>query len=960
MCKKCQINRRQFVETIGVLTAATLLIFVIIISSACARRVESVMLPVGLTCGYVANPLGIDNTEPLLGWQFAPVYNAEQMAYRVMVAENEDGLRKNTGDMWDSGKVPSSKSQNVRYGGKPLRSGQYYYWKVQVWDNDGKISEWSNPAFWSMGILSEQEWEGQWISSRFAEVSPEKSYKSHWDNKPDYVAMDTAAVYLRKPFDAVDNIKRATAFICGLGYYELYINGGKIGDRVMDPVFTDYQKQVCYAAYDVTTSLKKGKNTVGVILGNGFYNQPAEDLFAMDDAPWKTPPKLLVNIVIEYKSGKKQVIVSDETWKWSTGEIVFNCIRGGETIDHTQSQKDWDIASFDDSGWQEVTVVSAPVGILKAQNMPPMKINESIRPVKITQPKEGIYLVDFGKNITGWVALTTQGKNGQIVKCDYNEALNSDGTLNVKYSTSHTKGRFQQEIFILDGNGEETFEPRFTYHGFRYVQLQGLTKPLQTGDVIAKSVHTALDTTGYFACSDERFNWLQAAVQRTALNSIHSMPAEEPTREKMGWTFDAGVLMETYLYNFDAITTYIKSMRDFMDGRDPRGHIASIVPTNGWVFFPEEGLAYECCYDPWWGGSIYTIVEHLYVHTGNTDIIAEAFDAMKEYVDFVATTTATLPTTYLHKLEGHATGAIGEEDFVYWQIGDWLDQFHGTRVTPVVQTSTAAYYWMNERLSCYARILGKDDISAQYAANAKRIRDRFNASFLNRKTGWYAENSQTAQALPLYLNMVPSDMIDKVEERLLDAIVANDGHISAGFIGSNPVLEYLSRNGHEELAFRMVAQRESPGWLQMVKGPNSTLGENLNAKGYGTGHHPYGAHIGFWLYKYLGGIRPTILNPGYKEFIIEPMFVPEMDYISVKTKSLYGEIVSSWKREGSQINLELVIPGNTQVTLLLPPYKQMEISVGKDAVTLPNNISHKGTKIGVDLKSGIYRIKIIN
>jgi alpha-L-rhamnosidase len=422
------------------------------------------------------------------------------------------------------------------------------------------------------------------------------------------------------------------------------------------------------------------------------------------------------------------------------------------------------------------------------------------------------------------------------------------------------------------------------------------------------------------------------------------MPAEEPTREKMGWTFDAGVLMETYLYNFDAINTYKKSMQDFIDGREPTGNIATIVPSNGWGFFNPEGpdaLEGGCCLDPWWGGAIYMIVDNLYTHTGDTAILAHAFDALKGYIDFVASTA--------------------RDDKVYWQLGDWLDLYHGRnpRVTPVVLTSTAGYYWMNERLSVYARILGKDTVSEQYAAHAKRICDKYNADFLNRETGWYAENSQTAQALPLFLGMVPFDMQNKVQECLLTAIAANDGHITAGFIGANPVLEYLSHSGHNDLAFRMVAQPESPGWLHMVKDINSTTGENLNAKGYGSGHHPYGAHIGFWLFKYLGGIRPNHHKPGFKEFYIEPMFVSGMEYISVKTNSLYGEIVSSWKREAGQIVLDLVIPGNTLATLLLPTsVSKMELFVNGNinGIThvFPDNIA---TKPSIALESGKYKIK---
>ena len=894
--------------------------------------------PEGLTCGYATDPLGIDAVTPLLGWRLPPVQDAMQSAYRILVAESEDNLRNNTGDEWDSGKVTSSQSQNVRYRGKPLLSGHYYYWKVQVWNRDGRMSGWSQPACWSMGLLSEKEWAGMWISNRYAEVSTEKSYMPTWGNCPDYMATDTAAVYLRKVIDVASKIERATVFICGLGYYELYINSKKIGDRVMDPVFTDYQQQVCYATYDVTKPLKKGKNSIGVILGNGFYNLPTKDLFGNEIAPWKTPPKLLANIIIEYKSGEKQVIATDESWKWSTGEIVFNCIRAGETIDHTQRQKDWNLASFDDTDWQGVITVPAPAGRLTAQQMPGMKVNESIHPVKITQPVAGTYLVDFGKNITGWVALDITGKKGQTISCDYNEALKNDGTLDTNYSASHTQGRFQREIFILNGDGKETFEPRFTYHGFRYVQLQGLTQPLQLSDITAKSVHTALDTTGFFACSDEHFNRLQAAVQRTVLNSVHSMPAEEPTREKMGWTFDAGTLIETYLYNFDAITTYKKMLQDFMDGREPSGNIASIVPTTGWNFFPPAGQPFDCCYDPWWGGASYMIADNLFVHTGDTAILAFAFDVLKGYVDFVASTA--------------------KDDLVSWQLGDWLELNHGRpdRLTPEIQTSTAGYYWMNERLSAYAGLLGKDALSAQYAANAKRICDKFNAAFLDRETGWYAKNSQTAQALPLFLGMVPTEMKEKVEKCLLEAIEWNDGHISAGFIGANPVLEYLSRNGYMDLVFKMVAQPESPGWLHMVKDANSTMGENLNVKGYGSGHHPYGAHIGFWLFKYLGGILAE--KPGFQEFIIEPAFVREMDYITVKTKSLYGEIVSSWKREGEQINLDLVVPGNTYATLYLPStVSKLEISAdGNEAKTVVNE-GVKGDKMRLQLESGSYRVQ---
>ncbi|MRG45459.1 Bacterial alpha-L-rhamnosidase [Chitinophaga sp. SYP-B3965] len=883
-----------------------------------------------LTCEYLTDPLGIDQLRPSLGWQLSsPGKGLMQSAYQVLVASSRELLDKNTGDVWNSGKVLSAQSQHIRYAGPALQAGKYYYWKVKVWNGQTKNAKWSSNALWSMGLLSEKDWQGQWISGKYAAVSSKRASMDTWGKNEGYTSPDTAAMYFRKSFIQDRQLKKATAYVSGLGYYELYMNGHKISNRVMDPAFTDYQVQVNYITHDVTRNIKKGQNTIGVILGNGFYNTPTADLFQMQLANWKTPPKVIVNLRLEYTDGQTVVIATDTSWKWHTGEIVYNSIRSGETIDHRATEHNWNNVPFNDAHWLSAITVPPPTGKLTTQYIPPMRVNEVIKPERITEPKKGTYLVDFGKNITGWVSLHTKGVKGQQVDCWYNEALTKDSTLNKKYSASHTKGRFQQEIFILNGEGKEYFEPRFTYHGFRYVQLEGLSAPPSLNDIQAKSVHTSLDTTGYFSSSSTSYNHLQKAIQRTLLNSIHGMPAEEPTREKMGWTLDAWVTMESYLYNFDAINAYKKSLQDYIDAQEPSGHIASIVPTNGWAYLTPAGTPVYFD-DPWWGGTIFLITDQLFEFTGDTAIIAHAFPALKRYLDFISTTA--------------------KNDLVYWSLGDWLDLTHknGPGLTPVAQTSTAGYYWMSKRLSVFANLIGEKNIAAQYAVQAENIKDKFNAAFLDSSTGWYAKNSQTAQALPLYLDMVPAAYKQKVEARLMDAIAGNNDHVSAGFIGVLPLLNYLSTYGHMNTAYKMVSQKESPGWLQMVKDEKSTLGENLNNKGYGTGHHPYGAHIGSWLFKYLGGIRPDKEHPGFQQFIISPQFMQDLDGVTLQTQSLYGKMVASWKRTGNTIQLDITIPGNTTAKIILPPGMKPDQLNG--AKILEGNILSAG--------SGNYRFTI--
>lgn len=905
--------------------------------------------PVGLTCDYIEEPVGMGNRSPLLGWRTdTDKPGWLQGAYRVLVSSNKDLLEEDRGDIWDSGIVREGRSQNIKYCGIPLLPCCDYYWKVKVWDTDGAESDWSQVSSWRTGLFDEFDWKGEWISSRFAEILPHRRYKSNRRaGHENWFMEDSAAVYMRKQIEVASLVRKATAFICGLGYYELYINGRKVGDRIMDPLFTDYDKRVIYAAYDVTDFLEERSNAIGIILGNGWYSSPTRDVFGMHDVNWHTPPKVRLNIVVEYESGEREVIATDRTWKWGHGEIVYNSIRSGETIDHTRTVHGWNKVGFCDSLWHPVCRVPAPLGRLTADPMPPMRVIRELPAERITETSPGVYLVDFGENLTGWVEARVHGSRGQVIELQFNEVLKADGSLDTQNSTWHTRGRYQTGLLILDGQGQETFEPRFTYHGFRYMQIRGLTYEPSLEDFTAKCVHTDMASTGSFHSSMPKLNELNAAVRRTLLNSVHGLPGEEPTREKMGWTLDAAVVMESYLYNFDAINTYKKSLRDFQDSQSPAGHIPSTVPSAGWGYIHEDGNL-DYWDDPWWGGSIFLLADNLYLFTGDTGVLESAFPSLKAYVDFMSSTA--------------------KDYIITWSLGDWLDLNEDTtsqasNLTPVAQTSTAGYYWMSRKLAEYAEILGYDQRLADYYRTlSEKIKDRFNEEFLDPETGIYAEKSQTAQALPLALGLVPETMKTKVEQRLFDAIDLRDGHISAGFIGGNFTMDYLPDSGHFDVAYRMLTQPESPGWLHMVQSERSTMSESINQNGPGSGHHPYGAYIGFWLYKYLGGIRPDKTKPGFREFIIEPGLESGLTEVSVSCRSLYGEIVSAWDKSDGRETLTIQVPANTVAELILPPEE-----IGKNprvnGIRLKNIpsitvIPSNDGKVHYSVGSGVYEFEL--
>ncbi len=589
-----------------------------------------------LRCEYLANPLGLDSPKPRLSWVIESDLRGErQTAYQVDVATNPQLLESGRPDLWDSGKVASDRSIQVEYDGKTLGSRIRCWWRVRIWDKNGNPSSWSQTAFWSMGLLQPGDWRGQWVGAGELGTA---------DANP--------AVLLRREISLKRKPVRATVYICGLGYYELYLNGRRTSDHVLDPGFTDYTRRVLYVTYDVTAQLAAGPNALGVILGNGWYHSPTPDLFGFEKAPWKSWPKLLMNLDLEYPDGSRQTLASDSAWKWSTGPITFNSIRGGETYDARRELPGWDRPGYDESDWKPAVVSIAPAGHLSAQVMPPMRITEIVPAIRITEPKPGVYIYDLGVNLTGWARFEANGRPGDKIRLDFNELLLPDGTLDLKNSHSHTFGRFQTGELILGNDGHGMFEPRFTYHGFRYVQITGLTRRPALADLTGRWVHTDWSTAGEFSCSNPQINLLQKAVRRTLDNACHSIPGEEATREKMGWTQDGLNTMESAIYNFDAASVYSKYLQDMIDAQQPNGHVPCIVPTDGWCKTLAGGAPPDYS-DPWWGGTLPYVAWKLYEYYGDRRVLEQAYDPMRRWADYLTGTA--------------------HDHLVDWSLGDWQE-----------------------------------------------------------------------------------------------------------------------------------------------------------------------------------------------------------------------------------------------------------------------------------------------
>jgi alpha-L-rhamnosidase len=801
--------------------------------------------PGNLRCEYLRDPLGIDVRQPRFAWVLDHSERAQkQSAYQVLVATGPALLEQDKGDQWDSGKVESGDSTQVVFGGKPLESGHAYYWKVRYWDKDGNPSPYSKPAQFEMGLLAPEEWKGQWIGG---------------------------ANQLRTEFQLPDAVARARAYICGLGYYELRINGEKVGRNVLDPAFTTFDKRVLYSTYDVTRRLRRGANAVGVMLGEGWYKSRA----------------LLFQMNIELANGKRLAIMSTPEWKGHAGPIVSDSVYDGEIYDATLETPGWDSPGFDDAGWTASRAVKAPGGVLSAEMMPPIRVVDTLLPRSLSSPHPGMYVYDMGQNFSGWVQLRVQGARGARVKLRFAEEIYGNGMIN-RENLEAAKSR---DIYTLRGDpGGEVFEPHFTYHGFRYVEVTGFPGTPGLDSVRGRVVHSAVEPVGDFAASKPILNQIQHLIRWGQSTNLHSIPTDcDQRNERQGWMGDAQVTAEEAMLNFDMAAFYTNFIRDMRDVQGADGTITDTVPHR----YGQRPA------DPAWGTAYPLITWYMYQQYGDRRILEENYEGLKKYVDFL-----------------HSQAPDNVLSYSYY--GDWVSIVK----TPGALVSDFYYCWDVQILAKIAQLLGKSADAHAYTQLATEIQEAFNREFYDPKTGNYANGTQTANTLPLYLDIVPKEARGSVAGNLTNDIVyGHDTHVTTGFIGVKYLLPLLTRMGRNDLAYELATQTTYPSWGYMVENGATTLWElweNKTGPAMNSHNHPMFGSVGAWFYQALAGIDNQSGSVGYEHILIQPRIVRDLTWASGTVRTVRGTVSSSWTHAPGAVTLQVEIPVNSDAQVVLP------------------------------------------
>ncbi len=695
------------------------------------------------------------------------------------------------------------------------------------------------------------------------------------------------APLFRREFRLDLPVRTARLRICGLGFYELRINGKKVGDHVLDPVVTQYDRRVRYVTYDVAAHLQPGANAIGVMLGNGWYNCHTAEVWHFDKANWRDYPKLWMDLRIEGENGENREISTGPEWKVGDGPIRFDGLRNGETYDARLERPGWDRPGFDDAGWVGARITAGPGGILEEQTSPPCKVMETIAPVSVREIRPGVAVYDLGVNIAGWAQLRVEGEAGREIVLRYGERLKDNGEVDQAHIAIFIKsGECQTDRYICKGGGMETWEPRFTYHGFQYVQVEGYQGSPSMEMIRARVVHTAFDSVGAFECSAQQVNRLQECTRRAYLGNFVGIPTDCPHREKNGWTGDAQIAAETGLMNFAAASSYRQWLQTLADTQRPSGQLPGIAPSAGWGYNWGSG--------PAWDAALVLIPGYIHLYTGDDGAIRDQYDAIRRYLDFCATMA-----------DGHIL-AFG--------LGDWCAP-NSKHMPSAALTSTAYYHVFARETARYARILGHDHQAAEYGALADAIRQAFNARFY-RGDGRYDNGSTTAQGCALYQSLVEDGERGLVVQRLVEAVEASGVTSDFGILGAKYVPRALADNGHMDLAFRQLIQPEFPGWVHWLKQGATTLWESWD--GRASRNHIMFGDISAWCFHYLAGIRPDAEQPGFRHVRIQPHFVRGLDWVKAAHYSPRGPIRIQWQRTGDGIALEVNLPPGSAGTVILP------------------------------------------
>lgn len=890
----------------------------------------------GLRCEYLNNPIGIDVKNPRLSWQlqiFDP--GSMQAAYEIRAAKEMSAVKEGTRLLWNTGKISSDTSTQVVYGGPDLYSRQRVYWQVRVWDNHGHVSPWSEPAYWEVGLLTTAEWDASWITSGFNEniLRPDPS------------------PYFRKGFNLGKKIRSARLYVTSLGLYQVLLNGRKVGDRLFTPGFTSYNKRLQYQTYDVTQQVSGGSNAIGVILGDGWYR---------GHLGWQKNNRnrygdksaLLLQLEITYRDGTKQSIVSDGSWKVNTGGIRSSDIYEGETFDARKVLTDWTMPHFDDGRWPSVQLLEHSKDILVASSSEPVKKIQEIRPVSIIITPEGDTVLDMGQNMVGWVRLKVQGRRGDTVILRFAEVLDKKGN----FYTANLRSAKAADRYILKGEGEEVYEPHFTFHGFQYVKVQGYPGKLDLKDITGIVIHSAMEPAGSFECSDPMINQLWHNIIWSQKDNFLDIPTDCPQRdERLGWTGDINVFSPTAAYNYNVAAFLSKWLQDLAADQLEDGAVPDVVPD---ILNLRKGQGvggrHTAAASTGWADAAVTIPWNLYLYYGDKRILEEQYASMAAWV------------SYMKDQAGEKLLWTGGEHY-----GDWLSFSSNSRSYPGAYTdkdfiATAYFAHAADLLSKIARVLGKDKEAEKYRTLFKNIKRAFNKEYVT-PAGRVMSNTQTAYAMAIEFDLLPEDKVAPAAEYLAED-VSHFKHITTGFLGTPLINPVLSETGYDSLAYMLLQRKEYPSWLYPITRGATTIWERWDGiKPDGSfqnpamnsfNHYAYGA-IGYWLYTVVAGIKPDPEHPGFRHFVLAPQPGGGLTYAKASYKSMYGKIISDWKIKDGNMIYTVQIPPNSTAQITLPQVGDSRVYINNEDIKdygSGRSVKRNGNKLSFNIGSGNYKL----
>ncbi len=880
---------------------------------------------VRLRTEYKENPIGIDVREPRLSWQLLSVRRgALQAAYQIQVDSSPAGFRRRDCCLWDTGKIASGRSIQVVYAGPATASHTRYYWRVRVWDSEGEVSAWSEAAFWEMGLLEPEDWQARWITP-------------DWDKD---TARPQPAPMLRRSFTVKGSVRQARVYVTSHGLYSMELNGRPVGDQVLTPGWTSYNKRIQYQTYDVTESLRSGENVVGVTLGDGWYRgflgyQHERNLYGDRLA-------LLLQIRIDYDDGDVETVGSDSNWKASTGPILSSDIYMGETYDARLEKTGWSAPGFDDRNWSAVRPIEAPEARLVAPAGPPVRRMEELTPVGILHTPAGETVVDFGQNMVGWVRLKVKGPAGTTITLQHAEVLDQKGNL----YTENLRSAKQEIRYTLKGGGEEVYEPHFTFQGFRYVAVEGFPGTPTRDAFRGIVVRSDMERTGTWESSDTRLNQLQHNIVWGQKGNFVDVPTDCPQRdERLGWTGDAQVFARTAAFNMDVASFYTKWLRDLAADQAADGRVPVVIPN---ILGPDSSSS-------GWSDVSVIIPWTVYLTYGDTRILDVQYPSMKAWVEYV---------------RGQANDYLWNTGF---HFGDWLAFATDRSDYPGATTgkdliATAYFAYSTRLLSKAAAVLGKADEAREYAELFRKIKAAFNREFVT-PNGRVGENTQTAYALALQFDLLPEGLREQAGHRLVADIRSHDTHLTTGFLGTPYLCHVLSATGHLDTAYALLTQETYPSWLYPVKAGATTIWERWDGiKPDGTfqdpgmnsfNHYAYGA-IGEWMYRVVAGIDVDPDEPGYRHVLIQPHPGDGLTSVRAELDGPYGKIVSAWQIRGSRRSLSVQIPPNSRATVRLPDAEVGRVTEAGISAATADGVERAfqdGTTGVIEIGSGAYQFE---